>query len=142
MARSREKVWIHKARDLARKVCSACPLCRRNSKKLESQKMSRIKEESLTVCRPWTFISLDFSGPIKVKGAVNSRARMKCWVIVYICRSTKAVDLLATCGYDTQSFLLKPEEFVARHGSPNSIISDRGTQLLSAGRILARKASK
>ena len=142
LARSREKVWIHKARDLARKVCSACPLCRRNSKKLESQKMSRIKEESLTVCKPWTFISLDFSGPIKVKGAVNSRARMKCWVIVYICRSTKAVDLLATCGYDTQSFLLKHEEFVARHGAPNSIISDRGTQLVSAGRILARKASK
>ena len=142
LARSREKVWIHKARDLARKVCSACPLCRRNSKKLESQKMSRIKEESLTVCRPWTFISLDFSGPIKVKGAVNSRARMKCWVIVYTCRSTKAVDLLATCGYDTQSFLLKHEEFVARHGAPNSVISDRGTQLVSAGRIMARKASK
>ena len=52
------------------------------------------------------------------------------------------MDLLATCGYDTQSFLLKHEEFVARHGAPNSIISDRGTQLVSAGRILARKASK
>ena len=61
-----------------------------------------IKEESLTVCRPWTFISLDFCGPIKVKGIVNTRARLKCWVIVYTCRSTKAVELLATCGYDTR----------------------------------------
>ena len=142
LARSREKVWIIKARDLAKKVCSACPLCLRNKKKLEGQKMSNIKEESLTVCRPWTFISLDFSGPIKVKGIVNSRARMKCWVIVYTCRSTKAVELLATCGYDTESFLLKHEEFIARHAAPKSIVSDRGSQLVSAGRVLTRKSSE
>ena len=141
LARSREKVWIHKARDLAKKVCSACLLCRRRSKKLEGQKMSNVKEESLSVCRPWTYISLDFSGPIKVKGVVNSRARLKCWAILYICRSTKAVELLATCGYDTQSFLLKHEEFVARHAAPKSIVSDRGSQLVSAGRVLTRKAS-
>ena len=103
--------------------------------------MSNVKEESLSVCRPWTYVSLDFSGPIKVKGVVNSRARLKCWAILYICRSTKAVELLATCGYDTQSFLLKHEEFVARHAAPKSIVSDRGSQLVSAGRVLTRKAS-
>ena len=92
------------------------------------------------MCRPFTYISLDFAGPVKVKGAVNSRAKLKCWITVYCCRSTKAVVLLATCGYDTQSFLLKHEEFVARHGAPATIVSDRGTQLVSAGRILAEKA--
>ena len=142
LARSRERVWIHKGRDLAKLVCSNCPLCRRNIKKLEGQKMSLIKEESLTICPPWTYISLDFSGPILVKGIVNSRAKLKCWVIVYVCRSTKAVELLATCGYDTQSFLLKHEEFIARHGAPRNIVSDRGCQLVSAGRVLTRETSK
>ena len=104
--------------------------------------MSRIKEESLTVCRPWTFISLDFAGPITVKGIVNSRARLKCWIIVYTCRSTKAVDLLATCGYDTQSFLIKHEEFIARHGAPKSVVCDRGTQLVSAEGVLTRITSE
>ena len=140
-ARSREKVWIHRGRNLAKKVCTECPLCRRRSRKLESQKMSIVKEESLSVCRPWTFISLDFSGPVKVKGVVNTRARLKCWIVVYVCRSTKAVELLAMCGYDTQSFLLKHEEFVARHGAPKSVVSDRGSQLVSAGRVLSRKSS-
>ena len=69
--------------------------------------MGKVKEESLTVCRPWTYISLDFAGPVKVKGAVNARAKKKCWILVYCCRSTKAVELLATLGYDTGSFFVK-----------------------------------
>ena len=142
LARSRQKVWIVRARDLAKKVCSACTLCRRNNKVLASQQMARLKEESLTVCRPFTYISLDFAGPILVKGAVNSRAKMKCWMLVYCCRSTKAVEILPTCGYSTQDFILRHEEFVARHGAPESIVSDRGSQLVSAGLVLAKKSSK
>ena len=58
-----------------------------------------------------------------------------------VCRSTKAVELMAIAGYDTQSFLLKHEEFIARHGAPKSVVSDRGTQLVSAGRVLTRKTA-
>jgi hypothetical protein len=140
LARSREKVWIVRGRDVAKKVCSQCYMCRRRNRKLVGQKMAQIKDESVTICRPWTFVSLDFAGPVKVKGAVNARARMKCWIIVYVCRSTKAVELLATCGYSTADFLLRHEEFVARHAAPATIVSDRGSQLVSAGRVLAEKA--
>ena len=142
LARSRQRVWIVRARDLAKKVCSNCFQCKRDNKKLAGQQMARLKEESLTICRPFTYISLDFAGPVIVKGAVNARAKMKCWILVYCCRSTKAVEILPTCGYDTQSFLLRHEEFVARHSAPQSIVSDRGTQLVSAGKILAEKSSE
>ena len=142
LARSRQKVWIVRGRDLSKKVCSQCYQCRRDNKVLAEQQMSRLKVESLTVCRPFTFVSLDFAGPIVVKGAVNVRATKKCWMLVYCCRSTKAVVILPTCGYDTQSFLLRHEEFVARHGAPQSIVSDRGTQLVAAGIVLAKKSSK
>ena len=141
LARSREKVWVVRGRDVAKKVCSQCYLCRRRNKVLVGQKMAEIKEESVTMCRPWTYVSLDFAGPVQVKGAVNSRARMKSWIVVYVCRATKAVELLATCGYSTADFLLKHEEFIARHGAPATVVSDRGTQLVSAGKILAEKES-
>ena len=72
------------------------------------------------------------AGPNLVKGAVNARSKMKCWMLIYCCRSTKAVVILPTCGYDTQSFLLRHEEFCAKHGAPQSIVSDRGSQLVSA----------
>ena len=141
LARSRLKVWIVRARDLAKKICTQCLLCKRRNKVLAGQQMAKIKQESLTVCRPFSFVSLDFAGPVKVKGAVNARAKMKCWIVVYCCRATKAVELLPTCGYDTESFLLRHEEFVARHAAPATVVSDRGTQLVSAGRILAEKAA-
>ena len=141
LAKSREKVWIIKGRNLAKKVVSSCRKCLRNKRNCSGQQMSHVKEENLTICRPWTHISLDFAGPFLVKGAVNARAMMKCWVVVYCCRSTKAVELLVTCGYDTQSFLLRHAEFVSRRGSPQTIVSDRGTQLVSAGRILANEKS-
>ena len=142
LARSRQRVWIVRARDLAKRVCSECYQCRRDNKVMAAQQMSRLKEESLTVCRPFTHVSLDFAGPITVKGAVNARAKKKCWMLVYCCRSTKAVEILPTCGYDTQSFLLRHEEFVARHSAPQTIVSDRGTQLVSAGIVLAKKTAK
>ena len=52
LARSRKKVWIVKGRDLAKRVCSDCPLCKIRRKDLAGQQMARIKEESLTISRP------------------------------------------------------------------------------------------
>ena len=124
LARSRTSVWIHRGRDLAKRVSQTCPLCINELKKLVEQQMAMIKPEKLGVCRPWTFVSLDFARLFKVKGAVNYRARKKCWVLVYVCCSTKAVCLLACCGYSTQAFLLRHEEFVARKGAADKIVSD------------------
>ena len=36
----------------------------------------------------------------------------------------------------------KHEEFIARNGAPKTMVSDRGCQLVSAGRVLTRIASK
>ena len=58
---------------------------------------------------------------------------------MYICRSTKAVCLLPTMSYNKASFLMKHEEFVARKGVPRTIVSDRGTQLVKSGIVLAEK---
>ena len=64
---------------------------------------------------------------------------MKCWILVYSCRGTKAVCLLATPGYATSDFLSKHAEFVYRKGRPSTVVSDRGTQLVSGGIALSNK---
>ena len=101
--------------------------------------MSDIRQESLTVAPPWRNISLDFAGPVLVKSEVNKRAKLKCWILLYTCRATRAVCLLATSGYSTSDFLCKHEEFVFRKGRPDTIVSDRGTQLVSAGIVIGNK---
>ena len=52
LARSRQSVWVVKGRLLAKKVCQSCFVCKRINKQLSGQLMAKIKEESLTVCRP------------------------------------------------------------------------------------------
>ena len=139
IARSRQYAWIVKPKDLAKKICYICYKCRKNKRSLQSQQMARLREESLSICPPWTFISLDYAGPFVIRGEVNRRSRSKCWIIVYVCRSTKAVCLLPTASYDTEAFLVRHEEFVARKGLPKSIVSDRGTNLVKSGIIMAEK---
>ena len=139
LAKSRNSAWIIKGKNLAKKICLECMECRREKKKLASQQMALYKEESLQVCPPWTNIALDFAGPVVIKGEVNTRSRGKSWVLVLVCRNTKAVCLLATSGYATADFLCKWEEFISRKGKPQSVVSDRGTQLVRAGMVLAEK---
>ena len=139
LVRSRNSAWIVKAKNLAKKVCYECMECRIQRKKLASQQMALYKDESIQVCRPWTNVSLDFAGPVLVKGDVNVRSRKKSWILVLVCRNTKAVCLLSTSGYSTSDFLCKWEEFVARVGKPRSVVSDRGSQLVRAGMVLASK---
>ena len=139
LARTRGFVWIVRGKGLARTVVRDCPMCIKMRKQLSGQQMARIKPENVQVCRPWTFVSLDFAGPVICKGVVNARARRKCWILVYVCRNTKAVCLLATAGYDTATFLLRHEEFVARKGAPKEIVSDQGTQLVAASEIVGKK---
>ena len=105
LARSRSSVWIVKGRQLAKKISNGCMECRKSRKETLGQQMATLRPESSTVCPPWTHISLDFAGPVMLKGEVNKRSRGKAWILVYICRSTKAVCLLPTSGYGTASFL-------------------------------------
>ena len=141
LAKSRSSVWIVRGKQLAKKVCSQCMICARErlKKNLESQQMAELKEESSTVCPPWTYICIDYAGPVMIKGEVNTRSRGKAWVLVYTCRSTKAVCLLATAGYSTSHFLSRHAEYVARKGKPRSVVTDRGTNLVKGAITVAEK---
>ena len=50
--------------------------------------------------------------------------------------------MLPVAGYDTESFLLRHEEFVARKGTPALIVSDKGSQLIAAEKVTTRRTSE
>ena len=139
LARSRTYVWVVKGKNLAKQVVHNCPKCRRERRKLETQQMGMLKEAQLTVSPPWSYVSLDFAGPVLVGGEVQKRIRLKCWILVYVDQASRAVCLLLTTGYSTSDFLVKHREFCARKGDPRKIISDRGTQLVAGSIVVAKK---
>ena len=68
LAKSRASALVVKGKQLAKKICSECMVCAREKKKKEVQQMAELKEESSTICPPWTFICLDYAGPVMIKG--------------------------------------------------------------------------
>ena len=60
LARSRSFVWVHRGRDLAKRICKNCPSCTKKNKKLLGQQMACRRPESVSICRPWTHVSLGF----------------------------------------------------------------------------------
>ena len=139
LARSRSYVWVIRGKNLAKQIVKNCVKCRKEQRKLESQQMGMFKEAQMSVSPPWSYVTLDFAGPVLVAGEVQKRIRMKCWILVYVDQMTRAVCLLLTPGYSTSDFLLKHQEFCARKGIPREIISDKGSQLVAASVTIAKK---
>ena len=137
LARSRNYAWIVRGKLLAKKIVSSCTACRRERRKLESQQMGLLREEHLTLCPPWTAVSLDFAGPVKISGEVQKRVTLKGWILIYVCQATRALCLLLTPGYSTADFLLMHDRFTTMKGIPSKIVSDRGTQLVASSIVVA-----
>ena len=121
---------------LAKYVTRHCMKCRLDQRRPSKQLMADIPKHQLVPCPPFTNISLDFLGPYKVRGLGNQRARIKVYGLVVVCQNVRAVKLLAVPGYDTYSFLLAYARFTADHGPPARVVSDRGTQLVKAGKMV------
>jgi len=138
MARARQRAWITGARNLAKSVCKACPVCRLRKVTMAKQLMADIPEQQLYPCPPFTHVSLDFAGPYQARAMGNSRANIKCWGLVIICQNTRAVKMLATAGYSTDDFLTCYHRFTANHGCPLLVVSDAGTQLRKAGIVIEK----
>ena len=98
--------------------------------------MSDIPSHQLRPCPPFTYVSLDFAGPYKVKAMGNSRAYLKSWGLVVICQNTRAIKMYATAGYSTDDFLTAFLRFTANHGNPLLVVSDSGSQMIKAGHVI------
>ena len=125
--------WIHFGMSLAKKVCSACMLCIMKAKVMAEQRMASLPIERIGLqLPPWTHVCIDLMGPVSVRAMVNSRAKMKCWPVVVVCMQTGATHIMLSHDYGTAAFLLQWSGFTALRGHPKLVISDRGSQLVSA----------
>ena len=131
VAKSRRKFWIIRARKLAQKVKFNCFVCRLLDKSLAQQIMAPLPTARVVMSPTFHEISLDLFGPIEIKDMVKQRTRKKVWGLILNCLATRALHIDATEGYDTSSVLLTLRRFVALHGRPARIVSDRGSQLLA-----------
>ena len=107
------------------------------------QVMGSLPEGQVKPSAPFLATCLDLFGPIICRGLGGGiRKPMKAYGVVFCCLSTRAMKILATTGYSTEQFLVCYRKFTSNHGAPATILSDHGTQLLSAAKKLGDPAAK
>ena len=135
MAKVRLQFWIVGLRRIAKCVVLNCVKCREARAELASQKMGELPVERLRPAPAWKTSFVDFFGPILIR-EVNKRSRGKVYGVIFSCSVSRAVHIDLANDYSTSGFLMVLRRFSSLRGYPAKIISDPGSQLVSADETL------
>ena len=91
------------------------------------------KERATPNMPPFSFIGIDFFGPMYVKVRRSTEKRHRC---LFTCLALRAVHIEVTSRLDTDSFLGVVHRFIAHWGRPEKMFSDRGTNIVADEREL------
>ena len=134
LASVRLKFWIIKGRVAVRRVLRDCFKCRRRNAPTGEQRMANLPLERVTPDRPpFTFVGVDYFGPMLVK---QKRSHVKRYGCLFTCLASRAVHIEIAHSLDTDSFIDALRRFIARRGRPEVMRSDNGTNFHGGEREL------
>ncbi|CAG2227643.1 unnamed protein product [Mytilus edulis] len=136
LAASREKYWILKGSSAVKTVIDRCVPCKRQHGPFCKQQMAPLLEEQMTADKPpFTFVGVDYFGPLNVK---LGRSVVKRYGCLFTCLTTRAVHIEIAHSLNTDSFISAFQRFTSRRGIPEKVYSDNGTNFVG-GEIELRK---
>ena len=138
MVRLRNRAWILRGRRIVKAVVYSCIICRKLRKDSLCQVMSNIPDFRIMPNPPFSYCTVDFFGPVLVRGEVNKRPRGKVWGCVYACLSCRAVHVDIARDYGTDGFLLVHRRFQSIRGCPIIMYSDPGINFVGASAELKK----
>ena len=132
----RNKYHILKGNKLIRSVLKTCVTCKKNHGKPAEQLMANLPKHRITGNQPpFTNTATDLFGPFFVtKG--RGKAQEKRYGVVFSCLATRATHIEIVSSLDTDSYINALRRFISRRGTPQSIYSDNGTNLVKANKEL------
>jgi transposase InsO family protein len=136
LAATRQKYWIINGLSTVKKVVKKCLPCIRQRGPLCLQQMAPLREEQTTPDKPpFSFVGVDFFGPMTVRSGRNHLKRYGC---LFTCLASRAVHIEIVHSMDTDSFISAFRRFSSRRGQPEKLFSDNGTNLVSGDRELRK----
>lgn len=152
MAILRQKYWITNCRTAVKKIINTCVICTRYKKDVAQQLMGSLPPARTNQTFPFAISGVDFAGPFEVRKTVMQQmnlrqlavkqykmpATIKCWVVVFVCMTTKAVHLDLAHGLSVEAFLEVFARFTSRRGQCNQLWSDNGTNFVGTNKELQR----
>lgn len=131
-------LWVIRGNKLVSSLIHKCVLCKKLRGKLETQKLSDLPTDRVSVDPPFTHTGLDVFGPWSVvtRRTRGGSAENKSWAVMFSCLSTRAVHLELIESMSTSSFINAFRRFLAVRGPVQHLRSDRGTNFIGACREL------
>ena len=127
----RRKFWILRGRNLVQKMVKDCVTCRRLRQSPHSTLMADLSSDRLKLfALPFTVTGVDLFGPFYLK--YGRHKKMKSWGAVFMCATVRAMHSEIVQDLSTEAFLHALRRFAARHGWPQTIISDNRTLFVGA----------
>ncbi|UYV72368.1 hypothetical protein LAZ67_9002823 [Cordylochernes scorpioides] len=124
----RNSYWIMGGRDIVRRIIKQCITCFRFRAKTAVQIMGNLPADRVNPSRPFAKTGVDLAGPYELKPSLTrSKGTIKCYVILFVCFSVKAIHLEMVTSLSTSSFIAALRRFISRRGKPSKIYSDNGT---------------
>ncbi|XP_058456561.1 uncharacterized protein LOC131433958 [Malaya genurostris] len=121
----RQRFEIGKLRSLVMKVAKKCTWCHVMKAVPRSPAMAPLPEMRLSAfVRPFTYVGLDYFGPVLVKAGRNN---VKRWVALFTCLTLRAVHMEVVHSLSTVSCIMAVRRFVSRRGPPREIWTDNAT---------------
>lgn len=134
----RERYFIHEVSKVVNLVIRKCIVCERMRAQItnENQIMGLLPDSRFEISPVFTHASIDYAGPILTK--FGARAKQKSWIAIFVCMSTKAVQLELVQQLSTESFLMALNRLIAKRGKPACFWSDNGTCFAKTARLLKK----
>ena len=95
LSKVRRNYWIIKLQRIAKSICYLCVICRKERKEIQEQIMGQLPIDRLKQAPAWYSISLDYLGPVEVRGEVNKRSRGKTYGLIINYKQTRTSSEIA-----------------------------------------------
>nr|CAB3263155.1 uncharacterized protein LOC104265735 [Phallusia mammillata] len=130
----RQKYWVVRGGVAVRRVLGQCIFCCRRNAPIGQQMMANLPRERITPGeRPFTYVGVDYFGPLLVK---QGRSEVKRYGCIFTCLTVRAVHIEIAHSLSTDSFIDALRRLIGRRGKPKKIFSDNGTNFIGANRVL------
>ena len=127
MSTIRNSYWIVGLRQLPKRVCRECVVCKRFYSRPCNQPAPPLPELRVKPKYPFAIIGLDYAGPLFVVDLPSH----KLYILLFTCAVTRSVHLELTDSLSVPDCLLALRRFSARRGLPSVVYSDNAKSFTS-----------
>lgn len=137
LASVRQRFWVLRGRDVARKVVHRCIICFRHKPRLYQQIMGNLPSARVQPARPFVNSGVDFCGPVWVHYKHRGQRPSKAYIAVFVCFATKACHLELVSNLSAETFVGALKRFVSRRGICRTLYCDNATNFVGGRRQLS-----